>query len=168
MTRAPQSLLSVSLVFLTPAALAAQDTPENNEQEKAQERLRGCHPRSTGRSISMLASTSEIHGKVSAVGERTYGSVPAAFGEDVSSFGPEDLFVGWRSGKALTIGENALDFSSTAPLKEVFESELNAAFEQAENRMRTIEAIRVARWEIEPCSSSLPLAATPSSGGRNP
>ncbi len=57
-----------------------------------------------------LASSSQIYGKVSAVGERTYGSVPAAFGEDVSSFGPEDLSIGWRSGKALTVGENALDF----------------------------------------------------------
>ena len=57
-----------------------------------------------------LASSSEIYGKVSAVGERTYGSVPAAFGQDVSSFGPEDLYIGWRSGKSLTIGENALDF----------------------------------------------------------
>ena len=28
-----------------------------------------------------LASSSEIYGKVSAVGERTYGSVPAAFGD---------------------------------------------------------------------------------------
>ena len=58
-----------------------------------------------------LASTSEIYGKVSAVGERTYGSVPAAFGEDVSSFGPEDLYIGWRSGKSLELGENALDFT---------------------------------------------------------
>jgi alginate export protein len=59
-----------------------------------------------------LASTeSELYGKVSAVGERTYGSVPTAFGEDVSSFGPEDLYFGWRSGKALTIGENAVDLS---------------------------------------------------------
>jgi hypothetical protein len=57
-----------------------------------------------------LASSSEIHGKVSAVGERTYGSVPEAFGQDISSFGPEDLYIGWRSGEALTIGENALDF----------------------------------------------------------
>ncbi len=48
---------------------------------------------------------------MSAVGERTYGSVPAAFGEDVSSFGPEDLYIGWRSGKSLAIGENAVDFS---------------------------------------------------------
>jgi hypothetical protein len=58
-----------------------------------------------------LASSSELYGKVSAVGERTYGSVPDAFGEDVSSFGAEDLFIGWRSGKALAVGENALDFT---------------------------------------------------------
>ena len=45
-----------------------------------------------------LASSSEIYGKLSAVGERTYGSVPAEFGQDVSSFGPEDLYIGWRSG----------------------------------------------------------------------
>jgi len=57
-----------------------------------------------------LASSSELYGTVSAVGERTYGSVPDAFGQDVSSFGPEDLYIGWRSGQALTIGENALDF----------------------------------------------------------
>ncbi len=58
-----------------------------------------------------LASGSEVYGKVSAVGERTYGSVPEAFGQDVSSFGPEDLSVGWRSGTSLTIGEDALDFT---------------------------------------------------------
>jgi alginate export protein len=58
-----------------------------------------------------LSSESELYGKVSAVGERTYGSVPAAFGQDVSSFGPEDLYIGWRSGKSLTIGDNAVDLS---------------------------------------------------------
>jgi hypothetical protein len=58
-----------------------------------------------------LASSSQLYGKVSAVGERTYGSVPADFGTDVSSFGPEDLYFGWRSGNSWTIGENALDFS---------------------------------------------------------
>ena len=58
-----------------------------------------------------LASSSEIYGKLSAVGERTYGSVPEPFGQDVSSFGPEDLSIGWRSGKSLSIGENALDFT---------------------------------------------------------
>ena len=58
-----------------------------------------------------LTSESEFYGKVSAVGERTYGSVPEAFGQDVSSFGPEDLYIGWRSGTSLTIGDNALDFT---------------------------------------------------------
>jgi hypothetical protein len=57
-------------------------------------------------------STTELYGKISAVGERTYGSVPAAFGEDVSSFQAEDLYIGWRSGSLLDrLGENALDFS---------------------------------------------------------
>ncbi len=61
-----------------------------------------------------FASSSELYGKVSVVGERTYGSMPAEFGEDVSSFGPEDLFIGWRSGKSIErLGENALDSSST-------------------------------------------------------
>ena len=35
----------------------------------------------------------------------------AEFGADVSSFGPEDLYIGWRSGDSLTIGENALDLT---------------------------------------------------------
>ena len=56
-------------------------------------------------------SSGEIYGKVSVVGERTYGSVPADFGADISSFGPEDAYLGWRSGDSLTIGENALDFT---------------------------------------------------------
>ena len=57
------------------------------------------------------ASSSVVYGKVSVVGERTYGSVPEPFGSDVSSFGPEDLYVGWRSGTAIDAGENALDFT---------------------------------------------------------
>ena len=56
-----------------------------------------------------FASSSEVYGKVSVVGERTYGSVPTLYGKDVSSFGPEDLYIGWRSGTSLTIGENAVD-----------------------------------------------------------
>jgi hypothetical protein len=58
-----------------------------------------------------LESATEIYGKVSAVGERTYGSVPRMFGEDISSFGPDDLYIGWRSGQSLTIGDNAIDLS---------------------------------------------------------
>jgi hypothetical protein len=58
-----------------------------------------------------FASTSELYGKVSVVGERTYGSVPTPFGSDVSSFGPEDLSIGWRSGSSIaSLGENGLDF----------------------------------------------------------
>ncbi|HKW00634.1 MAG TPA: alginate export family protein [Vicinamibacterales bacterium] len=41
--------------------------------------------------------SSEIYGKLSAVGERTYGSAPIVAGEDVSSFGVDDLAIGWRS-----------------------------------------------------------------------
>jgi Alginate export len=59
----------------------------------------------------VTGSAGVIYGKVSVVGERTYGSVPAEFGADVSSFGPEDLYIGWRSGDSLTIGENALDLT---------------------------------------------------------
>jgi hypothetical protein len=59
--------------------------------------------------VYTLTNASELYGKVSAVGERTYGSVPDPFGQDVSSFGPEDLYIGWRSGKALTLGENVVD-----------------------------------------------------------
>jgi len=39
----------------------------------------------------------ELYGKISAVGERTYGSAPSLAGSDASSFHIEDLNVGWRS-----------------------------------------------------------------------
>jgi alginate export protein len=58
-----------------------------------------------------VASSSEIYGKVSAVAERTYGSVPEPFGLDVSSFQVEDLSIGWRSGKSVRGGDNVLDFT---------------------------------------------------------
>src|SRR5262245_62126738 len=57
--------------------------------------------------VYTFASAGELYGKASVAGERTYGSVPAAFGADVSSFGPEDLSIGWRSVKTLpSLGEN--------------------------------------------------------------
>jgi hypothetical protein len=56
------------------------------------------------------ADSSEFYGKVSAVGERTYGSTPPAFGYDVSSFQVDDLSIGWRSGRVFSsLGENAVD-----------------------------------------------------------
>ena len=49
--------------------------------------------------------------KVSAVGERTYGSAPLVAGADFSSFQVEDLYAGWRSGTTLeSLGENAVEF----------------------------------------------------------
>ena len=58
-----------------------------------------------------LDNSSHLYGKISAVGERTYGSVPEAFGPDVSSFGPEDLSIGWRSGDSISaLGTDGLDF----------------------------------------------------------
>src|SRR5262245_28822354 len=61
--------------------------------------------------VFRFESSSEIYGKVSVVGERTYGSVPAIVGDDVSSFGPEDLAIGWRSGTSIEkLGANGLNF----------------------------------------------------------
>jgi hypothetical protein len=56
-------------------------------------------------------SSSELYGVASAVGERTYGSAPSLVGSDISSFGPEDLAVGWRSGKSIGGSEHLIDVS---------------------------------------------------------
>ena len=59
-----------------------------------------------------LDSSAQLYGKVSAVGERTYGAGPSVVGEDASSFDVEDLYIGWRSGNTFSnFGENALDFT---------------------------------------------------------
>jgi hypothetical protein len=58
------------------------------------------------------AKSWQLYGKVSGVGERTYGAAPSLVGEDASSFEAEDLHLGWRSGTALgDLGENALEFT---------------------------------------------------------
>ena len=52
-------------------------------------------------------SGSQWYGKLSAVGEGTFSSSPSLVGGDSTSFGVEDLYIGWRSG-----GEKPLwDFS---------------------------------------------------------
>ena len=55
----------------------------------------------------------QVYGKVSVVGERTYGADPTVLGEDASSFGVEDLAVGWRSGDVLgdDLGTNVLELT---------------------------------------------------------
>jgi len=55
-------------------------------------------------------STGALYGAASVVGERTFAAPPSIVGEDASSFQVEDAYIGWRSGKALSIGEDALDF----------------------------------------------------------
>jgi hypothetical protein len=50
-------------------------------------------------------------GKISAVGERTYAAPPPLVGSEASSFMIEDLYVGWRSGTAISAGEDALQFT---------------------------------------------------------
>lgn len=60
-----------------------------------------------GLSFTYTSSESwQFYGKVSGVGERTYGAAPSLVGEDASSFNVEDLHIGWRSG-----GENELEFT---------------------------------------------------------
>ncbi len=62
-------------------------------------------------SASFGLGQSELHGKFSAVGERTFAAPPSLVGEDASSFQVEDLYLGWRSGKSLGTSENLLDFT---------------------------------------------------------
>jgi hypothetical protein len=59
-----------------------------------------------------LANSSEVYGKVSAVGERTYATPPPRVGPVESSFLPEDLYIGWRSAaRSEAPGDNAFDFN---------------------------------------------------------
>jgi hypothetical protein len=65
-------------------------------------------PRLSG---SIPLGQSELYGAVSAVGERTFSSPPPLVGTEAASFGPEELYVGWRSGASLGSSENLLDFT---------------------------------------------------------
>ena len=60
-------------------------------------------------SASFGLGKGELYGKLSAVGERTYAAPPPLVGDEASSFKVEDLHLGWRSGTALGISENAVD-----------------------------------------------------------
>jgi hypothetical protein len=55
---------------------------------------------------------SHFYGQLSAVGERTYGAGSQVVGDEASSFGVEDAYLGWRSGTLLGgLGEDAVDFT---------------------------------------------------------
>jgi hypothetical protein len=66
-----------------------------------------------GLSVGYDSSTAgRVWGKVSVVGERTYGAFPSELGLAVSSFEVEDLAAGWKSGTALGgLKEDALQFT---------------------------------------------------------
>jgi hypothetical protein len=53
----------------------------------------------------------QLSGKLSFVGERTYGAAPSLVGEDASSFKAEDLSLDWKSGKTVGGGEDSLEFT---------------------------------------------------------
>ena len=61
-------------------------------------------------SASFDVGKSELYGKASVVGERTFAAPPSLVGEDASSFKIEDAYLGWRSGKSPGT-ENLLDFT---------------------------------------------------------
>ena len=56
-------------------------------------------------------NSAQFYGKVSAVGEGTFGAPPPLVGGDATSFDVEDLYIGWRSGTSIGGGENVLDFT---------------------------------------------------------
>ena len=60
---------------------------------------------------TVRAGKGSFFGKISGVGERTYAAPPPLVGSEASSFMIEDLYVGWRSGTAISAGEDALQFT---------------------------------------------------------
>jgi hypothetical protein len=61
---------------------------------------------------SIALGESELYGKISGVGERTYGAPPSLVGESASSFKQEDLYIGWRSGKSFSNSDHLFDFTA--------------------------------------------------------
>ena len=86
-----------------------QNPKENVEENLSDQWLEGAVKPALS-AVYKLSNSSELYGKLSAVGERTYGSAPDLVGGDLSSFGADDLSIGWRSGTVHTkFGENAFD-----------------------------------------------------------
>jgi hypothetical protein len=62
-------------------------------------------------SASYPLKNSELYGKASVVGERTFAAPPPLVGSEASSFQIEDAYLGWRSGTKVGKTENMLDFT---------------------------------------------------------
>lgn len=87
------------------------NNPKGSEQENLSDQWFEGYVKPALSAVYKLRSSSEVYGKLSVVGERTYGSAPELYGPDVSSFGPEDASIGWRSGTSIGSSENLLDFT---------------------------------------------------------
>jgi hypothetical protein len=57
------------------------------------------------------ADSSQIYGKITGVGERTWSAPPSVVGDDANSYEVDDLYIGWRSGTSIGESENLLDFT---------------------------------------------------------
>jgi hypothetical protein len=84
-------------LYLNPRGEPSGDLGDNWTEGTVKAGLAGVHTN---------ADNSQWYGKVSAVGERTWSTAPDLVGGDASSFGVEDLYIGWRSGE-----DGKLDFS---------------------------------------------------------
>ena len=62
-------------------------------------------------SAKFAVGESELYGKASFVGERTYGAAPTLVGESASSFKQEDLYLGWRSGTSIGPSKDLVEFT---------------------------------------------------------
>jgi hypothetical protein len=58
-----------------------------------------------------LENGSTVFGKGSIVGARTFSAPPSIVGESASGYHAEDLYVGWRSGTSLGLGEDVLELT---------------------------------------------------------
>ena len=76
-------------LYLNPRDEPSGDLGDNWSEGSIKAGLAGVHTSDSG---------GEWYGKVSGVGERTFGAAPPLVGGDASSFGVEDLYIGWRSG----------------------------------------------------------------------
>jgi hypothetical protein len=65
-----------------------------------------------------LHNGSTVFTKGSVVGARTFSAPPSIVGESASGYHAEDLYIGWRSGTSLDIGEDAIELTlGRAPYK---------------------------------------------------
>ena len=91
-------------------SLYTEPKPDNISGDLTDDWLEGAIKPSFG-GVYTTDNSSQIYGKFSVVGERTYGNSPPLVGGDASSFKEEDLYIGWRSGNSIGGEENVLDLS---------------------------------------------------------